>query len=180
MPPSIIANEYLPKLWNDPGYLDRIGFKVTTTTGKRIASRNVDWWNYSGKVPYNIQQPPGEDNALGELKFLFPNSHNIYMHDTPTKKLFAEDVRTFSHGCIRVENPREFATVLLGWDRAKVDANTASKDSQTVPLASKIPVHITYFTAWPDANGTIEYFDDIYGRDAAMAKAMSATLLAQR
>ena len=180
VPPSIIANEYLPKLWNDPGYLDRIGFKVTTTTGKRIASRNVDWWNYSGKVPYNIQQPPGEDNALGELKFLFPNSHNIYMHDTPTKKLFAEDVRTFSHGCIRVENPREFATVLLGWDRAKVDANTASKDSQTVPLASKIPVHITYFTAWPDANGTIEYFDDIYGRDAAMAKAMSATLLAQR
>lgn len=180
VPPSIIANEYLPKLWNDPGYLDRIGFKVTTPSGKPIASRNVDWWNYSGKVPYNIQQPPGDDNALGELKFLFPNSHNIYMHDTPTKDLFAKDVRTFSHGCIRVENPREFATVLLGWERAKIDANTEGRKSQTVALASKVPVHIAYFTAWPDASGKIQYYNDIYGRDAAMDKAMSATLLAQR
>ncbi len=180
VPPSIIANEYLPKLRNDPSYLDRIGFKVTTASGQKIASRDIDWWNYGGKVPFNIQQPPGEDNALGELKFLFPNSHNIYMHDTPTKDLFAKDVRTFSHGCIRVENPREFATVLLGWDRAKVDANTSGKKSQSVPLASKVPVHITYFTAWPDETGKIQYFNDIYGRDAAMEKAMTATVLAQR
>ncbi|MBC8037769.1 MAG: L,D-transpeptidase family protein [Rhizobiales bacterium] len=180
VPPSIIANEYLPKLWNDPSYLDRIGFKVTTQSGRQIDSSDVDWWNYSGKVPFNIQQPPGADNALGELKFLFPNSHNIYMHDTPTKKLFAEDVRTFSHGCIRVENPREFATVLLGWERSKVDANTEGKQSQTIALDSKVPVHITYFTAWPDADGKIQYYNDIYARDAAMDKAMTATLLAQR
>lgn len=180
VPPSIIANEYLPKLWNDPGYLDRIGFKVTTESGKRIASRHVDWWNYSGKVPFNIEQPPGPENALGELKFLFPNTHNIYMHDTPTRDLFAKDVRTFSHGCIRVENPHEFATVLLGWDRAKVDANTAGEESQTVRLDSKVPIHIGYFTAWPDETGKIQYYDDIYGRDAAMEKAMTATLLAQR
>ncbi len=180
VPPSIIANEYLPKLRNDPGYLDRIGFKVTTESGKRIASRNIDWWNYGGKVPFNIQQPPGEDNALGELKFLFPNKHNIYMHDTPTKDLFAKDVRTFSHGCIRVENPREFATVLLGWERDRIDANTDSRDSQTVKLDSKVPVHIAYFTAWPDQSGKMQYFEDIYGRDAALEKAMTATLLAQR
>jgi murein L,D-transpeptidase YcbB/YkuD len=180
VPPSIIAKEYLPKLWNDPSYLDRIGFKVTTPNGKRIASSNIDWWNYGSKVPYNIQQPPGSDNALGELKFLFPNSHNIYMHDTPTKNLFAKDVRTFSHGCIRVENPREFATVLLGWNREKIDANTDSGVSQTVSLASKVPVHIAYFTAWPDATGKIQYFNDIYGRDEAMDKARNATLIAQR
>jgi len=180
VPPSIIANEYLPKLRNDPSYLDRIGFKVTTPDGRRIASRNIAWWNYGGKVPYNIQQPPGSDNALGELKFLFPNKHNIYMHDTPTKDLFAKDERAFSHGCVRVENPREFATVLLGWERARIDSNTEGGKSQTVALDTKVPVHITYFTAWPDKTGKIEYFKDIYGRDAAMDKAMTATLLAQR
>ena len=180
VPPSIIANEYLPKLWNDPSYLDRIGFRVTTPGGRQIASSDIDWWNYGGKVPFNIEQPPGADNALGELKFLFPNAHNIYMHDTPTRNLFAKDARAFSHGCIRVENPREFATVLLGWDRAKIDANTASGKSQTVRLDSKVPVHIAYFTAWPDATGKIQYFNDIYGRDGAMDKAMTTTLLAQR
>ncbi|MGH6906362.1 MAG: L,D-transpeptidase family protein [Aestuariivirga sp.] len=180
VPPSIIANEYLPKLWSDPSYLDRIGFKVTTASGRQVASSDIDWWAYERKVPFNIQQPPGADNALGELKFLFPNTHNIYMHDTPTKNLFAKDVMTFSHGCIRVENPREFATILLGWARSKVDANTESGNSQTVPLASKVPVHITYFTAWPDETGKIQYFNDIYGRDAAMDKAVSTTLLAQR
>jgi murein L,D-transpeptidase YcbB/YkuD len=180
VPPSIIAKEYLPKLWNDPSYLDRIGFRVTTPDGRQISSGNIDWWSYSGKVPYNIEQPPGSDNALGELKFLFPNAHNIYMHDTPTKNLFAKDVRAFSHGCVRVENPREFATILLGWNRAKIDANTDSGVSQTVPLPTKVPVHIAYFTAWPDTAGKIQYFNDIYGRDEALEKAMSATLLAQR
>jgi murein L,D-transpeptidase YcbB/YkuD len=180
VPPSIIAKEYLPKLWNDPSYLDRIGFRVTTPDGREVSSRNVDWWSYSGKVPYNIEQPPGSDNALGELKFLFPNAHNIYMHDTPTKNLFAKDVRAFSHGCVRVENPREFAAILLGWNREKIDANTESGVSQTVALTNKVPVHITYFTAWPDASGRIQYFNDIYGRDETMEKARGATLLAQR
>jgi len=180
VPPSIIANEYLPKLQNDPSYLDRIGFKVTTASGRQVASSDIDWWNYSGKVPFNIQQPPGADNALGEMKFLFPNSHNIYMHDTPAKNLFAESVRTFSHGCVRVENPGEFAAILLGWQRSRVDASTAGDKSQTISLANKVPVHLTYFTAWPDENGKIQYFDDVYGRDAALDKAMTATLLAQR
>ncbi|MBM3520119.1 MAG: hypothetical protein FJX63_05010, partial [Alphaproteobacteria bacterium] len=143
VPPSIIANEYLPKLRRDPSYLDRIGFKVTTPSGKLVSSSAIDWASYGQRVPFSIQQPPGRKNALGELKFLFPNSHNIYMHDTPSRELFDENVRAFSHGCVRVQNPREYASVLLGWDRAKVDSNTDSKKSQTVKLAKPVPIFIT-------------------------------------
>ena len=180
VPPSIIAKEYLPKLRRDPGYLDRIGFKVVNQNGKVVSSRSVRWRSYGSKVPYGIHQPPGVKNALGEIKFLFPNTHNIYMHDTPSRELFAEDVRAFSHGCVRVQNPREFAAVLLGWDAAKVAANIETPTSETVRLKEKIPVHLTYFTAWPDETGKIRYFADIYGRDKAMDDARSSVAVAQR
>lgn len=180
VPQSIIANEYLPKLRDDPGYLDRIGFKVVDARGKVVSSSSVDWWSYGSKVPYGVQQPPGRSNALGELKFLFPNSHDIYMHDTPNRDLFDSDKRAFSHGCVRVQNPRDFAAVLLGWDRTRIDQNTESRKSQSVKLSAKVPVHLTYFTAWPDETGTIRYHNDIYGRDETMDKARSAILLARR
>lgn len=180
VPPSIIAHEYLPKLRRDPAYLDRLGFKVVTPQGKVVSSSSVSWNDYGSKVPYGIQQPPGVKNALGELKFLFPNAHDIYMHDTPTRELFAEDVRAFSHGCVRVQNPRDFASVVLGWSPEQVAAKVDSKVSETVRLKQKIPVHLTYFTAWPDADGNIVYFNDIYGRDKPIENARSATLVAQR
>ena len=180
VPPSIIANEYLPKLRNDPGYLDRLGFKVVTQQGKVVPSSSVSWWEYGSKVPYGIQQPPGEKNALGELKFLFPNSHDIYMHDTPSRELFEKDMRAFSHGCVRVQDPRQFASVVLGMTPEEVAAKVESRDSTTVRLKEKLPVHITYFTAWPDAAGNIVYFNDIYGRDRTLEIARSATLVAQR
>ncbi len=175
VPQSIIVNEYLKKLRNDPGYLDREGFKVVNQQGKVVSSSSVNWASYSSSSPIGVQQPPGNGNALGELKFLFPNKHDIYMHDTPTKKLFSQSVRAFSHGCVRVENPREFAAVILGWDSDRVDAETDSGESQSVSLPQKIPVHITYFTAWPDSSGKMVYYNDIYGRDEAMQKAMTNT-----
>ena len=180
VPPSIIANEYLPKLRRDPAYLDRLGFKVVTQQGKVVSSSSVSWDIYGAKVPYGIQQPPGDKNALGELKFLFPNAHDIYMHDTPTRELFQKDVRAFSHGCVRVQNPREFASVVLGWTPEEVAAKVESKASETVRLKEKLPVHIAYFTAWPDEQGNIVYFNDIYGRDKPIENARSATLVAQR
>lgn len=173
VPQSIIVNEYLGKLRRDPSYLDRQGFKVIAPNGKVVRSSSINWAAYGSRPPFGVQQPPGKGNALGELKFLFPNSHDIYMHDTPTKNLFAESTRTFSHGCIRVENPREFAEVLLGWDREKIDAETDSRRSQTVALSQKVPVHITYFTAWPDSSGKMNYFNDVYERDEAMEKALA-------
>jgi murein L,D-transpeptidase YcbB/YkuD len=179
VPQSIIVNEYLGKLRRDPSYLDRQGFKVIAPNGSVIPSSDIDWAAYGDRPPFGVQQPPGSGNALGELKFLFPNSHDIYMHDTPTKNLFAESIRAFSHGCIRVQNPREFATVLLGWDRTKVDQETDSHKSQSIALSQKVPVHITYFTAWPDSSGKMNYFNDIYERDEAMEKAL-ATLATAR
>jgi murein L,D-transpeptidase YcbB/YkuD len=180
VPPSIIAKEYLPKLRRDPGYLDRLGFKVVNQNGKVIPSRSVRWSSYGSKVPFGIQQPPGAKNALGEVKFLFPNTHNIYMHDTPNRELFEEDARAFSHGCVRVQNPREFAAILLGWDAETVEQNIATPKSETVRLKQKIPVHLAYFTAWPDETGKIRFFDDIYGRDKAMEDARSSVAVAQR
>jgi len=180
VPQSIIANEYLPKLRRDPGYLDRIGFKVVNDSGKVVSSRSVRWGAYGSKVPFGVQQPPGEKNALGELKFLFPNSHDIYMHDTPSRELFDRDMRAFSHGCVRVQNPREFASVVLGWSPEEVTAKVETKESETVRLKQKLPVHLAYFTAWPDETGKIVYFNDIYGRDKPIENARSATLVAQR
>jgi len=173
VPQSIIVNEYLGKLRRDPGYLDRQGFKVIAPNGKVIRSSSVNWAAYGSRPPFGVQQPPGKGNALGELKFLFPNSHDIYMHDTPTKNLFSESSRAYSHGCIRVQNPREFAEVILGWDREKIDRETDSRRSQSVVLSHKIPVHITYFTAWPDSSGKMNYFNDVYERDEAMEKALA-------
>ncbi|MCA3555011.1 L,D-transpeptidase family protein [Aestuariivirga sp.] len=180
VPPSIIAHEYLPKLRRDPAYLDKQGFKVVNRQGKVVSSRSVSWGSYGSKVPYGIQQPPGAKNALGEIKFLFPNSHNIYMHDTPSRELFEKDVRAFSHGCVRVQNPREFAAVVLGWTPEEVAAKVESRASQTVRLKQKLPVHIVYFTAWPDEQGNIVYFNDIYGRDNPLENARTARLVAQR
>ncbi len=173
VPASIIVNEYGPKSRKDPGYLDRQGFKIVDSNGNPISSRSVNWWTMGQTPTIGVQQPPGSDNALGELKFLFPNSHDIYMHDTPSRKLFAESMRAFSHGCVRVQNPQEFASVLLGWDAAKVAANVETGDSHSVNLTQKVPVYLTYFTAWPAADGKIQYYSDIYGRDAAMAKALA-------
>ena len=132
------------------------------------------------RASYGVQQPPGAENALGELKFLFPNAHSIYMHDTPNRQLFDKDERAFSHGCVRVQNPREFAQVLLGWEFEKIDQYTDSAKSQSVKLPVKIPVHLTYFTAWPDENGEIVYYKDIYGRDKTMEQARSTIVVAER
>ena len=120
VPPSIVSNEMLPILWRDPTYLDRKGFTVVNKSGKRVASSDVNWAAYGANAPYSIMQPPGEDNALGEVKFLFPNRHHIYMHDTPSRQLFSRPVRAFSHGCVRVQNPRRFAEIVLGLSPAEV------------------------------------------------------------
>jgi len=179
VPQSIIAKEMLPILRKDPSYLDRNGYRVILPNGKIVKSRSVNWRAYGSKIPLSVQQPPSGDNALGEIKFLFPNTHNIYMHDTPTRALFAKSVRAFSHGCVRVENPREFATYVLGLDRTDIDARIDSGESTTVRLKQKLPVHLVYFTAWPDENGRVVYYDDIYGRDARMEKAYSEIAVAE-
>jgi murein L,D-transpeptidase YcbB/YkuD len=182
VPPSIMKNEMLPRLRRDPGYFDRIGYRVLTPNGKKIVrSRSVSWWKYrNGKVPYLILQPPGDDNALGEVKFLFPNTHSIYMHDTPTRDLFQKPARAFSHGCVRVENPRYFAELLLGVDAPDIAARIESGVSQETRVTRETDVHLTYFTVWPADDGRILTYDDIYGRDERMERAFSTVAIASR
>jgi L,D-transpeptidase YcbB len=174
VPASIIINEYGPKMRNDPGYLDRNGFVVVDQAGNQIDSHSVDWFNIGPNPKFGLQQLAGGGNALGELKFLFPNAHDIYMHDTPTKPLFKTAERAYSHGCVRVQNPREFAEVLLGWNKQQVaDGIELNRDTHAIPLPQKVPVYLTYFTAWTNDAGELTFMNDVYGRDAAITKALA-------
>ncbi len=152
VPQSIINKEIRPGIARDPGYLEK---------------HNMEWNN--GQV----RQRPGKNNSLGRVKFIFPNSNDIYLHDTPAKGLFEKDNRAFSHGCIRVGKPRDLAQALLqddpNWTPAKIDrAMNAGKETVAV-LKEKIPVHIGYFTAWVDDQGILRIFNDIYERDDRLA-----------
>ncbi|MDP8997333.1 MAG: L,D-transpeptidase family protein [Pseudomonadota bacterium] len=174
VPASIIVNEYAPKMRKDPGYLDRNGFIVVDQAGNQIDSHSVDWFNIGPAPKFGLQQLAGGENALGELKFLFPNAHDIYMHDTPTKPLFKTAERAYSHGCVRVQNPREFAEVLLGWNKQQVaDDIELNRDTHAIPLPQKVPVYLTYFTAWTNDAGELTFMNDVYGRDAAITKALA-------
>ena len=174
VPQSIMVNEMLPRLRRDPGYLDRAGYEVTDSKGRRISSSSINWGAYGSKIPYSVRQTPSEANALGELKILFPNKHAIYMHDTPQKELFDRDMRAFSHGCVRLEDPRGMAAAVLGTTVEHIEAKLKQGHS-IEKVTRKIPVYVAYFTAWPDKNGKVEYFADIYERDARLKLAMEKT-----
>ncbi|MER9437288.1 murein L,D-transpeptidase [Mesorhizobium sp. M0618] len=174
VPQSIIVNEMLPRLRNDPGYLDRAGYEVTDSRGKRIPSSAVNWGAYGSNIPYSVRQQPSEANALGELKILFPNKHAIYMHDTPQKSFFQRDMRALSHGCVRLQDPRGMAAAVLG---TSVDYITEKlkHGHATENVTRTIPVYVAYFTAWPDLSGKVEYFGDVYDRDSRLKQALDAT-----
>lgn len=171
VPRSIIVNEMMPKLRQDPSYLDRMGYEVSVR-GKVVSSSSLDW----GRNPdVDVRQPPGNANALGQLKILFPNKFSIYMHDTPQKSFFARDMRALSHGCVRLSDPRSMAAAVLGVDKDKVASDIATGKNMSVPVPTKIPVYVAYFTAWPEADGRIQFFDDVYGRDTYLQRAMDTT-----
>lgn len=173
VPQSIIVNEMLPKLRRDPGYLDRAGYVVTSQSGTKISSSAINWAQYSGPVPYNVRQKPGPRNALGELKILFPNKHAIYMHDTPAKKLFSRESRAYSHGCVRLQDPRAMAAAVLGKSVDYVSANLGGRE-RAEKVSEKIPVYVAYFTAWPNDSGAVEFHPDVYKRDMYLTRAMDA------
>jgi murein L,D-transpeptidase YcbB/YkuD len=174
VPQSIIVNEMLPRLRSDPGYLDRSGYEVTDSSGRRVPSSAIDWNQYGGKVPFSVRQAPSEANALGELKILFPNKHAIYMHDTPQKSFFQRDMRALSHGCVRLQDPRGMAAAVLGTSVDHIAAKLKQGHSSE-KVTRKIPVYVAYFTAWPDMSGKVEYFGDVYDRDVRLRQALDAT-----
>jgi L,D-transpeptidase YcbB len=175
VPRSIIVNEMLPKLRRDPSYLDRLGYEVSYK-GRRVQSSQINW-NTTSDV--DVRQPPSSDNALGDLKILFPNAHAIYMHDTPAKSFFKRDMRALSHGCVRLSEPRVMAAAVMNTSVDEINQQIASGQNRAVQVPQKFPVYVAYFTAWPDKDGVVHYYDDIYNRDEATRKAFVATSAAR-
>ncbi|WP_428839567.1 L,D-transpeptidase family protein [Brucella oryzae] len=174
VPRSIILNEMLPKVMRDTSYLDRNGYEVYVG-GKKVSASAVNWSAVAaGKAHVGIRQKPSLDNALGELKILFPNAHDIYMHDTPAKSYFSRDMRALSHGCIRLERPRDMAAAVLGTSVTDLQ-KYFGKNERGIKVKEPVPVFISYFTAWPEADGKIHYYGDVYNRDAGLQKAFDKT-----
>ncbi len=176
VPRSIIVNEMLPKLRQDPSYLDRLGYE-TSVGGRKVSSTAIDW--YSNGLA-DVRQPPGSGNALGQLKILFPNAHSIYMHDTPQKSFFKRDMRALSHGCIRLSDPKKMAAAVMNTTVEDVSAQIAAGQNRAVSVPERFPVYVSYFTAWPNKDGVIEYFDDVYKRDSYVNRAFEATSKVRR
>ena len=174
VPTSIMRHEIVPKIAKDRAYLEKNGYEVTTYFGQvvtdGIVSDEVLAQLRAAKLM--VRQKPGPKNALGLIKFMFPNDNNVYLHATPTQSLFSQSRRDFSHGCIRVEKPAELAEWVLrntpGWTRERIDAALASEKQQQVNLPKMIPVMIVYATAVVSEDGTVNFFSDIYGFDKSL------------
>jgi murein L,D-transpeptidase YcbB/YkuD len=176
IPDSIATEETMPALARDPNYLARNNMEVVGANGKVVSPEAVPWGNPDALRAYSFRQRPGSDNALGYVKFLFPNAHNVYLHDTPADALFRRIGRAFSHGCVRVEEPEVLAQYVLRdqseWTPERIVSAMRAGTERHVKLPQPIPVHIVYFTAWVDENGGVHFQDDVYGYDAKQAQVM--------
>ncbi len=181
VPRSIAVKEELPKLKSNPAARAARGFEAVI--GKRaVPLTAIDWSTVSpGNFKYRLRQKPGSNNALGRVKFMFPNRFNVYMHDTPSRGLFKKAQRAFSHGCIRLARPIDLAEQLLkpvsGWNRTFIDQTIASRERTVVKLPKPLPVHLTYSTVWLDGDGEVQFRPDIYRRDAKLEKALSGRFM---
>jgi L,D-transpeptidase YcbB len=186
VPPSILRNEIVPKIAKDPAYLQKNAYEVATYSGQvvtdGVVSEEILAQLRAGKLM--VRQKPGPKNALGLIKFIFPNSNNVYLHSTPSQSLFAKSRRDFSHGCIRVEDPAALAEWVLrnnpGWTREKIDAAFKAQKEQQVNLKNTIPVLIVYGTAVAPEDGTADFFQDIYGFDKDLEKLIADTYASRK
>ncbi|MBC7845149.1 MAG: L,D-transpeptidase family protein [Flavobacterium sp.] len=172
IPNSIIKNEIIPDIKKNPNYLADNNMEVLSGD-KVVNPSTIDWYKYEGDVPFIIRQKPGGENALGKMKFLFPNNYNIYLHDTPSKGLFSASKRAFSHGCIRVENPNKLLMYLLRkdikWNQERVDEILKTDKEYGIPIKPTVPVYIVYFTSWVDNKGQLNFRNDIYNLDQQLS-----------
>ena len=180
IPPGILVKDKLPVVQRDPGYLKRNNIRVIDSRGREVDPYSVNWKAYGpGRLPpYQLRQDPGDDNALGLVKIMFPNPYAVYLHDTPSKSLFDQDQRTFSSGCIRVQKAFELAEIVLAdperWNPKSIADVIAAKATRTVNLAKPIPVLILYWTAQPTPDGQVLFRNDVYGRDPPTLAALDA------
>ncbi len=177
VPPGILRNDILPAVRKDPGYLQRKGLAVIDRNGKEVDPATIDWSTVSARgFPYQLRQGPGPNNALGRVKFIFPNEHFVFLHDTPSRELFERPDRSFSSGCIRIESPLDLAAQLLAdqpeWSRARIDRVIKSGSTQTVFLSKPLTVLLLYWTVGVELQDTIQFMKDVYERDSAVLEAL--------
>jgi murein L,D-transpeptidase YcbB/YkuD len=179
VPKKIAGMDILDHIREEPDYLQKMGFTVYREgdeSGKSVDPASVDWSKYTlENLDYRFQQSPGEQNALGRIKFIFPNDFDVYLHDTPSRELFKKTVRDFSSGCIRVEKPLELAVYVMQsseWNRDSLQGALVKKQEKFLPLPNPIPVHLLYWTSWGDKDGRVQFRDDIYGRDEPLEQAL--------
>jgi murein L,D-transpeptidase YcbB/YkuD len=172
VPAGIVAHELAPAMHEDPSHLARQHMRVFVEESE-VDAASIDWGDSEEVSRVSIRQDPGEGNALGRIKFMFPNHFDVYLHDTPAGQLFAREERGFSHGCVRVEDPLRLASLLLkgvpGGTAREIEAQIASGKTKTIRLAKPVPVHLVYFTAFVDEQGRLGLRDDIYGIDANLS-----------
>ena len=178
VPYKIAVKDKLPMLRRNPHKLKRAGLRAFSRSGRELSVTGINWHSVSSRnFGYRLRQDPGPKNALGKVKFMFPNAHSVYLHDTSAPKLFAKTRRSFSSGCVRVEKPIALAEALLKfdkqWDRKNIVKATSRKRPKTVKLQKKVPVHLMYWTAWQDANGIVHFRDDIYKQDKPLQQALN-------
>jgi murein L,D-transpeptidase YcbB/YkuD len=177
VPPTVLGKDVLPELQRDPGWLLEKDMQVVDYQGNPVDSAAIDWARYSGRnFPWLIRQQPGRENALGQIKFMFPNPYSVYLHDTPSRKLFDQPQRALSSGCIRIEQPVELAALLLedtpGWDRARLDSALDSHRTRSVGLRQPVEILLRYRTVTVEGNGTVFFHPDIYGHDEPVIQAL--------
>jgi len=174
LPKSIVQKEMIPKLLKNSNAMAKKGIEIRTGWGpkaKKVKASSIDWaqYRYSSHVPFRFAQVPGSKNALGKVKFLFPNKYAVYMHDTPSKSLFNRNKRAFSHGCIRLQKPRELLKTFAKFNKninfQKSQKILKGKDQTYLQLQNRVPIDVIYLTAWVDYNGKLQFRNDIYGYD---------------
>jgi murein L,D-transpeptidase YcbB/YkuD len=173
VPARIAKKEIVPHIKRDSIYLNKNNIKVFLEN-KIVNSSTIDWSQYKENIPFTFRQKPGKNNALGKIKFLFPNVYSIYLHDTPSKELFGDTKRAFSHGCIRVAEPQILALYLLkdnkDWNKIKIDKILQTNNETKIQIIPTIPIYIMYFTAWVDNNGQLNFRNDLYNLDSKLSK----------
>lgn len=178
VPSGILRKEVLPGMRNNPYYAAARGLKVYSN-GRPVDPGSINWSKVDG-TRYQFRQDPGNRNALGRMKFMLPNEYAVYLHDTPSRSYFAKPVRAFSHGCVRVEKPMELAEFLLSrnqskWDRSRIERTIRTGKNSSVSLDTAMPVHLAYFTVWPDSQGRLQFRSDVYGNDSLLERKLFAS-----